>query len=166
MNDFAIEKFKQLGCRSKLQMSLAFQVHLELNEVKKYWDVEYKYNEQIDCLYLTACKCKNSDATTFIPIPACQKLNFNVMNKYLELSQSVCLVICKADSTCVYYEITVGIGVPPPDVPNTSASVQSKREQLDKELQKNRKVLEESALHGIPITLKSKDKPSDSDYSD
>lgn len=72
---------------------------------------------------------------------------------------SVYLAIVEADSTCVYYKISNEICEPPLEVSVTNRD--EKRQRLDDELRKNRKLLEDAAMCATPITL-SKVKESDS----
>lgn len=63
-----------------------------------------------------------------------------------------------SDSTCVYYQITEGIKDPAPETP--LLDIEEKRTKLDIELRKNWKLLEQSAMYNLPITLKKKTKYS------
>ncbi|GJQ71083.1 putative heat shock 70 kDa protein cognate [Trypoxylus dichotomus] len=151
-----INKYEpKIGCPTKREAAIALQVYLELCEVKRYYDVEYQFSADLKCMYFTGRKTKSGDVSIFVPITVSSNISFLEMEKYLGLSsdsqKSVVLAMLDSDSTCVYYQITEGIKDPPPETP--PVDIEQKRMKLDTELRKNRKLLEESAMYGLPITL-------------
>ncbi|KRT84725.1 hypothetical protein AMK59_1511, partial [Oryctes borbonicus] len=119
MSQKLISDFINLGCPTKREAAIALQVYLELCEVKRYHDVEYRFSTDLQCMYLTARKMKLSDSAIFLPIPVSDNISFLNMEKYLSLSnedqKSIILAMVDSDSTCVYYQITGGIKDPSPE---------------------------------------------------
>ncbi|KAK9731781.1 Sen15 protein [Popillia japonica] len=162
LNEKLMSDFINVGCQTKKEAAIALQVYLELCEVKKYFDVEYCYSTELKCLYFTGRKTKSSAKSIFIPIAASDTISFLQMEKYFILDnssqRSVILAMVDSDSTCVYYQITEGIKDPAPETP--LLDIEEKRTKLDIELRKNWKLLEQSAMYNLPITLKKKTKYS------
>ncbi|XP_071050602.1 uncharacterized protein [Onthophagus taurus] len=147
----------KMGCKTRKEAAITSHVFLELCEVKKYWDVEYHFNEILSSMYITAKKTKSSKTLTFIPISSFDGISIEEMKKYLILDQehkSVHLAIVDSDLTSVYYQITDGIGDPTPE--SQEESIKDRRMKLDGDLRSNKKILEEAAMYGIPITINKK----------
>nr|XP_023021764.1 uncharacterized protein LOC111510123 [Leptinotarsa decemlineata] len=152
MNDKLIEEFmKYVG---KQEAVITLQVYLELCEVKRYYDVNYYHNTEINKVVLTAKKTKNGPISAFIPTTVYKNLNFLTLQKFITTNpfDIVYLVIVHSDSTCVYYQISNGLVEP---TETTAKHLrENKREALDSDLRKNRELLEQAALMGVAITIK------------
>lgn len=61
----------------------------------------------------------------------------------------VAIVIVNSDSTCVYYQLTEGLGEPP----HTKSKSEDSTQKIDKLLKRNKSLIEQAALYGIPVTL-------------
>lgn len=64
-----------MGCTDGIKISVAFYVYMELCEVKLLRDVVYKYNKEIDIIYLEGKKNKSSEPETYIPWPNIYKIS-------------------------------------------------------------------------------------------
>lgn len=69
------------------------------------------------------------------------------------LTFSIYVALVSSDSTCVYYQITDGLGKPPSE--ETMKSVENKKENLDANFRNHRALIEEAALCGLPVTIPS-----------
>ena len=49
--------------------------------VRKYWDIDYKYSQDLGIFYITAKVRRNSSPTTFVPWPAVRNLTLNLISK-------------------------------------------------------------------------------------
>lgn len=63
------------------------------------------------------------------------------------------MAIVDADSTCVYYQITNGLGKI--EHSTTKESAVNKREKLEQDLKKYKNVIEQSALFGMTVHIPS-----------
>lgn len=48
---------------------------------KRFWEVNYKYNENLDLLYLEAKKNKNSQTEVYVPWPVSLNISFDKIEK-------------------------------------------------------------------------------------
>jgi hypothetical protein len=147
----------KLGDLSKKYANAALQVYLELCEVRKYWDVEYKYDGDLGMLYFTAKKTKSEKTSVFVPRCSSDDLSYTQMQSYFALCdnseiKSVFLALVSSDSTCVFYQITEGLNQPV----DTSArhSKLNRQEKLDADIRKHKNLITEAALCGMSITIR------------
>ncbi|KAF5304111.1 hypothetical protein FQA39_LY01896 [Lamprigera yunnana] len=150
------EEFKEKGCIDPKTISIAVQLYLDLCEVKKYWDVDYIYDESMQKFYFTANITKNKKPALFIPIEVSESVSFNSLLNLFEIDnkeKQIYVVIVSSDSTCVYYQISHGLL--DPSTEKTDSFEKSGR--IDAELRRNRSLVEQAALYGMSITL-DKDK--------
>ncbi|CAH0546530.1 unnamed protein product [Brassicogethes aeneus] len=143
------------GCGQK-EAVLALQVYLELCEIKKYWNIDYHF-EDISGAFLTGSKTKSSLKDCFIPLPTSKVLNFMKIQELLQIHKEynrTFLVFVSEDSTTVYYQIADGLT----EITDTQAKhlKEDKHEIINHELRRNQKALEEAALYGTPISLSRK----------
>ncbi|RZC39388.1 tRNA-splicing endonuclease subunit Sen15-like [Asbolus verrucosus] len=156
-NEKLISEFMALGCEDRKDAVVVLQVYLELCEVKKYWNVECKYHNDLKLLYLTASKTKSERPSIFVPESSNDNLSYIKLQSYFTLCDDIgykriYLVPVTSDSTCVYYQLTEGL-FEPTDV-NNKQSKSDRQERLDAEIRKNKRVLEEAALSSIAVTIK------------
>ncbi|XP_057670001.1 tRNA-splicing endonuclease subunit Sen15-like [Diorhabda carinulata] len=138
---------------SSQEAMISVYVYLEISEVKKYYDVEYKYNNDLKKIVITGKKNKNDSFAAFVPVRVFEKLNYLKLQKFINANtdQIVYIAIVHADSTCVYYQITDGLLEH-----NDTSSKQlkeNKREKLDSELRKYKSIIEEAALQSRLVTI-------------
>ncbi|KAF5303348.1 hypothetical protein FQR65_LT08261 [Abscondita terminalis] len=158
------EEFNRLGCTNSKNVAISIQVYLELCEVKKFWDIEYLYDESIGKIYFTAKLTRKGEPSMFIPVEVSESLSFNSLQDLLKLERSqrkqVFIVIVSSDSTCVFYQISNGLVDP---VQEKNYSLERSRK-IDAVLRRNKDLIEQAALCNIPITLK-KDSTTESTSS-
>jgi len=139
----------QLGCNDQVKLSTAFYVYMELCEVKRYWDVNYKYSSELELFYLEAKKSKTAKFDTFIPWPAFHNLTLDLIsNIQKELNKEKFTFVFKdGDTTSVYYSIGAGIVKPAaPEETNTIKQKAEKKFALEREINRNTANLYERAL--------------------
>lgn len=153
MDDALIDEFMVNVSRQDAVMTL--QVFVELCEVKRYYNVEYSYNSPLEKFVLTASKTKHGPTCAFIPYAVHEGLNFLKLHKILRAVPNIIiyLVLVHGDSTCVFYQIAEGL-LEPTDA-KAKHTRQNRRDRLDNELRRNRRLLEQSALYGIPVTIRT-----------
>lgn len=138
----------------KKEAVITSQVYMEICEIKRYHDVTYSFNPIINKICITAKKIKNGPTCAFIAIPVNEELNFLKIQSILQSvpQKIVFAVIVQSDSTTVYYQLAENLLEPT----DTTAKhlKENKQEKLDKELRKNRQLLEHGALLGLQVTLK------------
>ena len=117
----------QLGCADQVKLTTAFYTYMELCEVKKYWDVQYKFHENLQLFYLTAKVRKDVEETTFVPWPAVNNITLDsITNIQNELQkETITFVFREGDSTSVYY--IMGSGTMKPMHPEKSQEIKQKR---------------------------------------
>ncbi|XP_017881393.1 uncharacterized protein LOC108625701 [Ceratina calcarata] len=139
---------EKLGCVDPIKIATAFHVYIELCEVRRYWDINYKYNEQLDLLYLEGKRSKNSQVELFIPWLASSNVSLDKIEKIqdgLNVEQ-VTFVFKAADSTSVMYRASKGLVKPTaPELTKLIKEKEEKKLNLEKEIRKNTSHLYELA---------------------
>ncbi|XP_006621914.1 uncharacterized protein LOC102670720 [Apis dorsata] len=153
----------KLGCTDPVKISTTFYVYIELCEAKRYWEVNYKYNENLDLLYLEVKKNKTSQTEIYVPWPTSCNISLKIIEKIQEglNVEQITFVFKLEDSTSIIYKATKGL-VKPID-PETSKLMKEKEEKklnLEKEIRKNT-----SYLYELAKSLDKKDTNEDSDVS-
>ncbi|XP_076761001.1 uncharacterized protein LOC143429335 isoform X2 [Xylocopa sonorina] len=139
---------EKLGCRDPVKISTTFYVYIELCEARRYWEVNYKYNEGLDLMYLEVKRKKNSQTEMFIPWSASTNISLDTIEKIqdgLNVEQ-VTFVFKSSDSTSIIYRASKGL-LKPMD-PGTTKLMKEKEEKklnLEKEIRKNTSHLYELA---------------------
>ncbi|XP_011494848.1 PREDICTED: tRNA-splicing endonuclease subunit Sen15-like [Ceratosolen solmsi marchali] len=139
----------QLGCNDQIKLTTAFYVYMELCEVKRYWDVEYKYCNTLQLFYLEAKKYKKANIDIFIPWPAMNNITLDIIYSIqhkLETNKFT-FVFKEGDTTSVYYSVCTGIIKP--ITPNETIILkqkENKKFELEKEINRNIANLYERAL--------------------
>ncbi|KOC64088.1 Ankyrin repeat domain-containing protein SOWAHB [Habropoda laboriosa] len=104
----------KLGCSDPVKISTTFNVYIELCEAKKYWEVNYKYNESLDLLYLEVKRRKSSQLELFVPWPALSNISLDKIEKIQEALnvEKVSFVFKAEDSTSIIYRVSKGLVKP------------------------------------------------------
>lgn len=138
----------ELGCNDPVKISTAFYVYIELCEVKRYWDVKYKYNKDLDLLYLEGKRKKNSDVEIFVPWPTLYNITLDKIEKIQQglNSERVTMIFKSEDSNSVMYRVSAGLVKPlAPEVTKRLKEAEEKKLELEKEIQRNTTYLYELA---------------------
>lgn len=155
VDDILITDFKNYV--NEQETFITMQVYMELCEVKRYYDVSYIYNNNLDKIILVASKTKNESACAFVPIQVQEELTFLKIRQICLLLKyaTIYIVIVHPDSTCVYYQVKDGLMEP---TEFSAKHLKEKtQENLDANLKKNRNILQHAALMGVTITLKEEE---------
>ncbi|KAB0796644.1 hypothetical protein PPYR_10705 [Photinus pyralis] len=154
MIEFLREEFTKLGCQNPKSTSIAIQVYLELCEVKRYWDVKYFYNENLDSLYFSAKPTKDEEECIFFPIEVSRTVSLKYLQDLFQLCKNpehkLIVVLVNSDSTSVYYQIYNGLMQPVEDSKNVH---QETSRRIDSNLRRHRDAIEQAAICGISLTL-------------
>ncbi|XP_058793191.1 uncharacterized protein LOC131665356 [Phymastichus coffea] len=139
----------QLGCTDQVKLTTAFYVYMELCEVKRYWDVDYKYSEPLQMFYLEAKKTKKGTLDTFIPWAAIHNISLGLISKIQqELNkEKFTFVFKEGDTSSVYYSIRSGITkLVSPEETKDLRQKAMKKFKLEREITRNTANLYERAL--------------------
>ncbi|XP_076248992.1 tRNA-splicing endonuclease subunit Sen15 [Calliopsis andreniformis] len=138
----------KLGCADPVKITTTFYVYIDLCEGKRYKDVNYKYNEDLDLLYLEVKRRKNSDTEIYIPWPTLYNISLNKIEeiqKGLNIEQ-VTFVFKSEDSTSIIYKVSKGLVKPmTPEMTKLMKEKEEKKLSLEKEIRKNTSNLYELA---------------------
>ncbi|XP_060535080.1 tRNA-splicing endonuclease subunit Sen15-like [Cylas formicarius] len=154
MDERLISEFLRLGVSSEAAV-IATQVFLELNEIKKYWDVGYEYNAALNRIVLRGKKTKRDTISVFVPVSVHEDLCFAKVSDLIDScgESGIFLAIVHPDSTCVYYRVSEGLIEPTEEEVSAKHLRIDRRELLDSGLRKNRRVLEEAARYGVAVSI-------------
>lgn len=143
----------KLGCNNPVKVSTAFYVYIELCEVKRFWHVDYKYNDELDLIYLEAKKNKNSNIEIYIPWPVSFSITIELIEEIQQTIQTEQLIFVfkAADSTSVCYKVSAGLVKPiTPELTKQLKEKEEKKTLLEKNIRKNT-----SNLYELAKTLSS-----------
>ncbi|XP_017759824.1 PREDICTED: uncharacterized protein LOC108550580 [Eufriesea mexicana] len=138
----------KLGCTDSVKINTTFYVYIELCEAKRYWEVNYKYNKDLDLLYLEVKRNKNSQIEIYVPWSTSFNISLDEIEKIqegLDVEQ-ITFVFKLEDSTSIIYKASKGL-IKPVD-PETTKLLKEKEEKklnLEKEVRKNTSHLYELA---------------------
>ncbi|XP_012528169.1 tRNA-splicing endonuclease subunit Sen15 isoform X1 [Monomorium pharaonis] len=130
----------KLGCNDPIKTSTAFYVYIEICEVKRYWDVKYKYNEELDLIYFEVKKREHSQLEIYIPWPTKYNICLDKIEKMQQLLQNeqLTFVFKSEDSSSVFYTISAGLSKPaPPEVSKQRKEKAEKILNLESEIRRN-----------------------------
>ncbi|XP_014482481.1 PREDICTED: uncharacterized protein LOC106748466 [Dinoponera quadriceps] len=138
----------KLACSDPVKTTIAFYVYIELCEVKRFWDIRYKYNEELDQFYFEVKKSQNSQMEIYIPWATKYNISFSKIEKIQDILQSerLTFVFKSEDSSSVCY--TVSRGLVKPESPETTKKrkeMEEKKANLETEIRKNTSNLYELA---------------------
>ncbi|XP_012285042.1 uncharacterized protein LOC105702225 [Orussus abietinus] len=139
----------QLGCTDHRKVTLAFHVYIELCEIKRYWDVSYKYNEDLDLLYLEARSSKSSQLEVYVPWSTLTTVTLHQIDniqRALEVNR-FSFVFKDGDSGSVYYTVSAGLVKPAsPETCKKLKQKEDKKAELEKQIRRNSSHLYEMAM--------------------
>ncbi|KAK2585748.1 hypothetical protein KPH14_010359 [Odynerus spinipes] len=138
----------KLGCNNPVKISTAFYVYMELCEAKRFWDVNYKYNEELDLIYLEVKKNKHSNIEIYIPWPVSYSITLDLIEQMQQMLQTehLTFVFKATDSTSVCYRASAGLVKPvAPELTKQLKEKEDKRMLLEKNIRKNTSNLYELA---------------------
>ncbi|XP_072767652.1 tRNA-splicing endonuclease subunit Sen15 [Anoplolepis gracilipes] len=153
----------KLGCNDPVKTSTAFYVYIELCEVKRFWDVKYKYKEELDLFYLEVRKREHSSLEIYIPWPTKYNISIDKIEKMQQALQNerLTLVFKSEDSSSVQYTISAGLVKPAaPEATKQLKEREEKKYNLETEIRRNTSNLYELAK---TIVHETKDQNSNSD---
>lgn len=136
---------KSLGCKSNISIALAYQVYVELFEVKLMYNVDFAYSKDLDLIYLTAKPTKKANTQIFIPQSTSQTINMKIISEYQnklcdkDKEQTVTIACVESDSTVVLYTFTKGlIDVQDPEYLTRHRTREERKNFLENEIRKNK----------------------------
>ncbi|XP_053970780.1 uncharacterized protein LOC128872288 [Hylaeus volcanicus] len=138
----------KLGCTDPIRISTTFYVYIELCEARRYWEVNYKYSESLDLLYLEVKRKKNSEIEIYIPWPTLYSISLNRIEEIQQglTTERVTFVFKSEDGTSIIYKVTKGLVKPmAPEATKLMKEKEEKKSQLEKEIRKNTSHLYELA---------------------
>lgn len=138
----------KLGCNNPIKISTAFFVYMELCEVKKFWHVDYKYNEELDLIYLEVSKKEHSNIEIYIPWPVSFSITLDLIEQMQQLlkNEHLTFVFKATDSTSVYYKASAGLVKPlAPELTKQMKEKEEKKTLLERNVRKNTSNLYELA---------------------
>lgn len=152
----------KLGCNDPVKTSTAFYVYIELCEVKRFWDVKYKYKDELDLFYLEVRKRENSPLEIYIPWPTKYNISIDKIEKMQQALQNERLIFVfkSEDSSSVLYTISAGLVKPAtPEATKELKEREEKKCNLETEIRRNTSHLYELAK---TIVHETKDQKSNS----
>ncbi|KAL2749326.1 tRNA-splicing endonuclease subunit Sen15 [Vespula maculifrons] len=139
---------EKLGCNDPVKISNTFYIYMQLCEDKRFWHVNYKYNAELDLLYLETKKNKNSNLEIYVP----WLISFPITIDFIEKLQKVLetdrliFVFKSADSTSVFYRASAGLIKPlSPEIRKQLKEKEDKKILLERNIKKNTSNLYELA---------------------
>ncbi|KAG7187641.1 hypothetical protein KM043_016700 [Ampulex compressa] len=130
----------KLGCKDPVKISTAFYVYIELCEVKRFWDVKYKYNESLDLLFFEVKQRRQSELEIYVPWPTIYNITLDLIEKIQqELKiERITFVFKSEDTSSVSYRVSAGLVKPlAPEVTKRLREKEEKRMCLEKEIRRN-----------------------------
>ncbi|XP_011863127.1 PREDICTED: tRNA-splicing endonuclease subunit Sen15-like [Vollenhovia emeryi] len=130
----------KLGCNDPIKTSTAFYVYIELCEVKRYWDVRYKYSEELDVIYFEVRKREHSRLEIYVPWPIKHSICLEKIEKMQQSLQNerLTFVFKSQDSSSVFYTVSAGLSKPvAPDASKLQKEKEEKILNLEKEIRRN-----------------------------
>ncbi|KAJ8665158.1 hypothetical protein QAD02_006820 [Eretmocerus hayati] len=145
----AYYNMSQLGCNDQVKLTTAFYVYMELCEVRRYWNVDYKYSDKLQLFHLEAKKTANGAVETYIPWPTIHNITLDLIGNIQTVldRERFTFVFKEGDSTSAYYAISSGIKKPvnPEDLKPLKLK-DEKKFILEREINRNTANLYERAL--------------------
>lgn len=124
-------EFKRFASVSPIHATVAWQVYIDLIEVKGWLDVRVHHSEQLQLTYLSACENKSAQREVVFPVGPRAALNMAKITTYFASlvatlnteavdgdtvgckEDSLTMAIVDSDSTSSYYRIYAGLRAPP-----------------------------------------------------
>ncbi|XP_035727794.1 uncharacterized protein LOC118444058 [Vespa mandarinia] len=138
----------KLGCNDPIKISNTFYIYMQLCEGKRFWHIEYKYNEELDLLYLETKQNKNSNLEIYIPWSVSSSITIDLIEKIQKSLETnrIIFVFKSTDSTSVFYRASAGLIKPlSPSLRKRLKEKEDKRITLERNIKKNTSNLYELA---------------------
>ncbi|KAL2713256.1 tRNA-splicing endonuclease subunit Sen15 [Vespula squamosa] len=138
----------KLGCNDPIKISNAFYIYMQLCEDKRFWHIDYKYNQELDLLYLEIKKNKNSNLEIYVPWPISFSITIDFIEKIQKVLETDRLIFAfkSADSTSVFYRASAGLIKPiSPEIRKQLKEKEDKKILLERNIKKNTSNLYELA---------------------
>ncbi|XP_047368044.1 uncharacterized protein LOC124956370 isoform X1 [Vespa velutina] len=138
----------KLGCNDPIKISNTFYIYMQLCEGKRFWHIEYKYNKELDLLYLETKQNKNSNLEIYIPWPVSSSITIDLIEKIQKSLETnrIIFVFKSMDSTSVFYRTSAGLIKPlSPLLRKRLKEKEDKRITLERNIKKNTSNLYELA---------------------
>ncbi|XP_078041414.1 uncharacterized protein LOC144472319 [Augochlora pura] len=138
----------KLGCTDPVKISTMFNVYIELCEARRYWEVNYKYKENLDLLYLEVKRKKNCETEFYIPWSTLYNISLDKIEEIQEGlgSDKITFVFKSEDGTSIIYKVTKGLVKPlSPEDSKLMKEKEEKKLELEKQIRKNTSNLYELA---------------------
>ena len=151
----------KLGCSDPVKISTTFNVYIELCEAKRYWEVNYKYNEALDLLYLEVKRNKNCETEIYVPWPALYNISLNKIEEIQKglNTERITFVFKSEDSNSIIYKVSKGLAKPmTPEATKLMKQKEERKSNLEKEIRKNTSNLYELAKS---LSTESSDKDTE-----
>ncbi|KAI4499211.1 hypothetical protein M0802_005794 [Mischocyttarus mexicanus] len=155
---------EKLGCIDPVKISNAFYVYMQLCEVKKFWYVDYKYNKDLDLIYLETKRTKNSNLEIYVPWAISFSITIELIEKIQQKLETewITFVFKSADSTSVYYSASTGLVKPiPPAMRKLLREKEEKCTALNRNIRKNT-----TNLYELAKSINAEDKNTDLQMTD
>ncbi|XP_003705660.2 tRNA-splicing endonuclease subunit Sen15 [Megachile rotundata] len=150
---------EKLGCTDPVKIYTTFYVYIELCEAKRFWDVNYKFNEGLDLLYFEVKRSKNSEKEIYVPWPASYNISLDKIEKIQESlkTDQITFVFKSSDSTSIIYKASRGLVKPmAPEMSKLLKEKEEKKSNLERDIRKNT-----SYLYELAKSLNTENKDSD-----
>ncbi|XP_015188585.1 PREDICTED: uncharacterized protein LOC107072841 [Polistes dominula] len=131
---------EKLGCVDPKKISNAFYVYMQLCEAKRFWHVDYKYNQDLDLIYLETKRTKNSNLEIYVPWAISCSLTIDLIEKIQQKleTERITFVFRSTDSTSVFYSVSTGLVKPiSPAMRKLLREKEEKKIALEKNIKKN-----------------------------
>ncbi|XP_034942274.1 uncharacterized protein [Chelonus insularis] len=142
---YAIE---QLGCKDKLKITTAFHVYIELCEQRKFYNVVYKYEPELDLIYFIAKVTQHGEDEIYVPWSSKNDMKLRELQKIQEKlnNKSLMIVIKSGETISLLYRVSQGLMKPPtPQMSIEKKQANIKRMKLARKINKNSRNLYELA---------------------
>ncbi|XP_053664107.1 uncharacterized protein LOC128713274 [Anopheles marshallii] len=112
-----LKSFYSLGCKDGALCYAGYRVYCYLKAEKRMTNIQYRYDSELQLLYLIAKKEPDSAFDLFIPSLTTGQLNVGQFKTYREAvtlpdggkPESIILAICDPSSTVLLYRMTTGL---------------------------------------------------------
>ncbi|XP_058124790.1 uncharacterized protein LOC131266334 [Anopheles coustani] len=113
-----LKSIRSLGCNDEAICCTTYRIYVHLSEERKFHDVRYYYDENLNGIYLTAKREEHvAKFEVFLPVQVPGELclldiaHYRKVVKRLNLEEkdTIVLAICDSSSTVLLYEITAGL---------------------------------------------------------
>jgi hypothetical protein len=105
-----LQAINELGCSDVKLCAAAFKIYMELCEIRQFLDVKYEYSKELDLIYLSGRKTRETEPDVYIPAPSMDEIDLDKITQYQNhLGKSIVLAIVDTSSSILYYRMTQGV---------------------------------------------------------